>query len=58
MITYECIIAPVKEPNNETTVTVEAENRGMALAKNSIARPGTFVKAIREITASAVQNQA
>ena len=57
MPTYECIIAFIKTPNEETTVTVEAENKGMALAENSKARPGTYVKAIREITPGAGQNQ-
>jgi hypothetical protein len=54
--TYECTIAFIKEPNEETTVTVEAENKGIALVENSKARPGTYVKAIREITPSAGQN--
>lgn len=56
MPTYECTIAFIKEPNEETTVTVEAENKGIALVENSKARPGTYVKAIREITPSAGQN--
>ena len=46
---YECIIAPVKEPENEETVIVEAPNRGEALMINCNLRPGTYVKAIREI---------
>lgn len=53
MPTYECIIAPVKEPGNETTVTVDAENKGIALVENAKARPGTYVKAIREISSDA-----
>lgn len=46
---YECIIALVKEPEKEETVIVEAPNRGEALVVNCNLRPGTFVKAIREI---------
>lgn len=46
---YECIIAPVKEPETEETVIVEASNRGEALMINCNLRPGTYVKAIREI---------
>lgn len=46
---YECIIAYVKTPNEETTVIIEEEDKGKALVKNDKLRPGTYVKAIREI---------
>ena len=50
MIKYECIVAPVKTPDQEETVIVEAPDRAEALIANHAVRPGTFVKAIREIT--------
>lgn len=46
---YECIIAPVTSPDEEQTVIIEAPDRGEALVINCSLRPGTFVKAIREI---------
>lgn len=46
---YECIIAPVANPDQEQTVIIEAPDRGEALVINCNLRPGTFVKAIREI---------
>ena len=50
MIKYECIVAQVKTPDQEETVIIEAPNLSEALIANHEARPGTFVKAIREIT--------
>jgi hypothetical protein len=52
MIIYECVIAPVREPETEETVMIEAKDKGEALIKNFELRPGTFVKAIREIGAN------
>ena len=52
MPTYECVIALVSEPNEEMIVTVEAAHNGEALVENVKLRPGTYVKAIREITSS------
>jgi hypothetical protein len=46
---YECIIAPVANPEQEEVVIVEAPNKGEALVINCNLRPGTYVKAIREI---------
>jgi hypothetical protein len=47
---YTCVIAPVGTPNQETTVEVEAENKGEALVVNCQLRPGTYVKTIEEVT--------
>jgi|LakMenE18May11ns_1017448.scaffolds.fasta_scaffold8144857_2 hypothetical protein len=49
MKSYECVIAPVKEPDNESTVIVEAKDKGEALVVNCELRPGTYVKSITEI---------
>lgn len=46
---YECVIVPVKDWTNESTVIIEAENKGEALVKNSQERPGTVVKTIIEL---------
>lgn len=46
---YECVIAPVEDWTNESTVIVEAENKGEALIKNCQERPGTAVKTIVEL---------
>lgn len=46
---YECIIAPVNDWANESTVIIEAKDKGEALVKNCELRPGTAVKAIREV---------
>jgi hypothetical protein len=50
MPTYELVVAPVADPSNEQTVTVEAKDPGHALIANHDVRPGTFVKSWREIT--------
>jgi hypothetical protein len=49
MPTYECVIAYVNAPSEESTVIVEAPSQGEALTENFSQRPGTFVKAIREV---------
>lgn len=54
MATYECIIAPVSTPSEESTVIIEALEKGAALIENFKQYPGTFVKEIREISG---QNQ-
>jgi len=47
---YRCVIAPVGIPTEESIVEVEAENKGIALVVNCQLRPGTYVKAIEEIS--------
>lgn len=47
---FECVIAPVKTPQEEETVIVEATDLGQALIVNHNERPGTFVKSCTEIT--------
>jgi len=47
---YTCVIAPIENSNEESTVEVEANNRGEALVVNCQLRPGTYVKSIEEIT--------
>jgi len=46
---YECVIAPVNDWTNESTVIIEASNKGEALVKNCQERPGTAVKVITEL---------
>jgi len=46
---YTCVIAPIVNPNEESIVEVEADNRGEALVVNCQLRPGTYVKTIEEI---------
>ena len=50
MPTYEIVVAPVTDPTNEQTVTLDANDPGHALTENHAFRPGTFVKSWREIT--------
>jgi hypothetical protein len=52
MPTYECVIAHVSNPSEESTVILEAPSQGDALTENFKQNPGTFVKAIREISSS------
>jgi len=47
---YELVIAPVGSPTEESTVIVEARNKGEALVVNCNERPGTYVKTITELT--------
>ena len=49
IVKYECVIAPIKDWANESTVIIEAENKGEALVKNCQERPGTVVKTIIEL---------
>lgn len=46
------VVAPVTDPTNEQTVTLDADDPGKALVANHDARPGTFVKSWRDITNS------
>lgn len=57
MPTYECVIAHVKTPSEETTVILEAPSQGEALTVNFSQNPGTFVKAIREIAPTTSNGQ-
>lgn len=47
---YELVIAPVGNPQDESTVIVEAKNKGEALVVNCELRPGTYVKTINELS--------
>jgi hypothetical protein len=48
MTQYTCVIAYVSNPDEETTVVVEAKDRAQALIENFNQRPGTYVKSIEE----------
>lgn len=48
MKNYKCLIAPVGTPEEETIVTIIAENIARALVENYNQRPGTYVKEISE----------
>jgi hypothetical protein len=50
MPTYEIICAPVKNPDQDETVIIEADDPAHMLLANHDERPGTFVKSWREIT--------
>ena len=56
MPTYECVIAKVSTPSEDSTVIIEAPSQGDALTNNFDQHPGTYVKAIREITPGTRQN--
>lgn len=47
---FECVVAPVRTPQEEETVIIEAENIGLALVANHDVRPGTFVKSWKDVT--------
>lgn len=49
MARFECLIAPVKIPENEITVFVEAKDEGEALVESFKQNPDTFVKSIRRV---------
>lgn len=49
MTTYECVIAHVSAPSEESTVIIEAPEKGAALVENFKQNPGTFVKSIIEV---------
>ena len=46
---YTCVIAYVANPDEETTVIVEAVDKAQALVVNCNLRPKTYVKTIDEI---------
>ena len=52
MTQYTCVIAYVSNPDEETTVIVEATDRAQALIENFNQRPGTYVKSIEETSST------
>ena len=50
MHTYQCIIAPIKNPTQESTVVVDATGPEMALIESWKLNPDTFVKSVVDIT--------
>lgn len=52
MTQYTCVIAYVGDPDEETTVVVEASDKAQALIENFNQRPGTYVKSIEETSST------
>jgi hypothetical protein len=49
---YEVTCAPVKNPDQDETHYIEADDPSHMLTENFAQRPGTFVKSYREVPSS------